>query len=1209
MTSQPHRFNHLRLEDLARHGVCGQAGCRSCDAVGAPGARQLIESRAARRQERKARARALRRLVHGPAHTPEQVWAHDGCGELDCPLCRARTDTGVMAELEAWARKRRWREDSCGGGCGSDGSCACSSAGSGSSCGCTTPGTMKPGAGVLAAGRAPEAPGRVNRSRSVDTVPSAATAFRNTLMPERVRSAPDGPLSSTRGRFGDAPWSSAAPDPFETGCSLCPHPEEADGERESLVQEAGTCSSCNPGLRDTFTDTLYVSPSGSGSGTSPSSPMSFEAARQILGSGEPLGGLTVLFDVSEPFEVGDPTDSADLGGHVIDPLGPCWEPWTLPDGRPRAFLVIRSSGLPGNPLRLGSYSPSSTAPAMAPAPPADDPLGDDIEPTRWPTGPERAVFDGGMWCYDAPPTDSDDNVLSEIPDYATHTVHAGIQLENACHIEIVDLEITGFRSGIRAYGHCWDVVCSDLHLRKNTHNGIQTRACPTLWEDDDSCTDGSEGPDFTIEDADGQTLPQTAPAWLLEAQGYCSDWEITHCNFEDNGWGGNSAFAQLNPAEYSTNFHIHDNLFCMTAFGCAWEHFPPAPTIFLAADKLPSADLSTLAPECYDDVDDEGELTGCSCDEAAQAVQQMTDACCGASFDPETQTPCQDQEDDAGDAIEHCSCGTSEDCKEAAVAAKLARGFRLEPLAEGLCERPSGDGITFLRSSTGHVVENNTFIGMNQNCGSFPRAEVGCTDLSDGDGIDMKGVRLRTPNADSELTVIRHNLFLFCEGAGVQMINGTQGVEIYRNVFAGGGIGVKLDTGDNTHFYGEWTCEDTDGEETLDWYETGCVRIYRNLFYRQDRLDKQCSGQGTGGGAAVLIDATNPLGFVDAREGADDDGYVVDTVRPTRIRDVWVGNNTIDSNPGGGIVISRALDCLVDWDKQADLPRATADDCADTDEYKAALLRVTGVHVLNNLVTNNNTWGSSNTCMQAIIGSAHVQWVGQVGQFADGRTYDPASDEVRSFAEEIEVDANIWWKPEGDGRNSKAMRYSYLQPRWDELVNTFGQETFWEDVAGFDPDLGASSPDANLWHEYWDNITNGAPGYLQSVAPTWSWQDGGTLGYDFEPDWGVVEAAWDTLDSAWNPRSFRPTPGSLATVGVVASGIYDHGVWSEKCNLADKSAPSLVDVAEAPDLLCTRGEPSPYIGALNILEEVEEDTSYFTGPGGWAFGRRVELRR
>ena len=95
---------------------------------------------------------------------------------------------------------------------------------------------------------------------------------------------------------------------------------------------------------------------------------------------------------------------------------------------------------------------------------------------------------------------------------------------------------------------------------------------------------------------------------------------------------------------------------------------------------------------------------------------------------------------------------------------------------------------------------------------------------------------------------------------------------------------------------------------------------------------------------------------------------------------------------------------------------------------------------------------------------------------------------------------------------------------------------------------------------------------------------------ELEPDWGVVELVWDTLDSQWNPRAFRPHPSSLASTGVVRSGILDHGVWSGRCDPPRGMFPTpsfasaavggqTVDVSESVDMLCSVFG-SPYTGAL-----------------------------
>lgn len=1029
-------------------------------------------------------------------------------------------------------------------------------------------------------------------------------------MPSRVRAALDaaGGPSSISARF-------ALPvDADLLGCPLCGHPPGAASERETAAGQA--CPAC-PSATSTASIgyTLYVSAASSGgSGASPDTPMSIDQLRSIVQQERTYPGLTILFDASAPFEITTSVGTSPtgpFGGHVVDPVAesPCWSPWSGTATAPEAFLVVRCSGTEGRPLRIGSYLPGdldplpislvaaaagtfvgSSSPGGSSPPPAID--FDALIPA--PSG--RARIDGGRWCWDTAPEDASGHAL-ELPDYPTHSVINGILFENACWIEITDLELTGFTSGIRVHGHCWNLLFADLHLHNNARHGLVARACPELWGRNEPCVEERTAADgSTVEyaetDDDGETVLSTAPAWLEEARGYPSNIEITRCLFEDNGWGGTSAFAQLNPVEYCTNFHIHHNLFCMTAYGCAWEQFPPAPTLSLTDDEVPddTGDIEAFAP-CSADED-------CDCEEATRALQELKRACCGPLADPDATDACAFGAQGLGSASDFCACdpqNEASDCSRAALQLKLARGFRADPYAleDPRCLRRSGDGITFHRCSSGHLVEDNTFIGMNKNCGAFPRPGIGCTDTSDGDGIDMKGARKRTPNADSELTVIRHNLFLFNEGAGVQMIDGTQGVEIYRNVFAGNGRGIKLATGDNVEFFGEWTCEDSDtdpldgdAEVTLEWLETGCVRIYRNLFYANDRLDTRCSGQGTGAGPAILVDAEAALGFGKPKAAAGDDTeYYAGTLHATRVRDVWIVNNTIDSNPGGGITITRPIDCVVDHERMAYLPVASGADCQDPDEWLPALVRVTGVHVLNNLVTDNNTWSNTSTCLQAVMGNGQTQWVGQAADPAGIRTHEdwhPEDDEKRIFEEDFEVDGNIWVQPD-PANDPQVIRYSFDQPRWDELVSTHGHEGWWDGQQWLwgGETISASGKDFKYFYERWLQV-----GYRGITSGSWDWLEDSGLGYAFEEDWGPVELAWDTLPPEWNPEAFRPSTASIAAIGAAESGIADHGVWSGRCSPppAFDDGSGLVDVAFSTDLLCTASASpaaGPHIGALS----------------------------
>ena len=104
-----------------------------------------------------------------------------------------------------------------------------------------------------------------------------------------------------------------------------------------------------------------------------------------------------------------------------------------------------------------------------------------------------------------------------------------------------------------------------------------------------------------------------------------------------------------------------------------------------------------------------------------------------------------------------------------------------------------------------------------------------------------------------------------------------------------------------------------------------------------------------------------------------------------------------------------------------------------------------------------------------------------------------------------------------------------------------------------------------------------------SSSAVWSWEVSSRFGYAFTGDWGPVESSWDSLPSSWNPAGFRPDPGSIAALGAEKAGIFDHGVWSGRCEPPENegTAGDLVDVSLSADLLCTAASVSiPHVGAL-----------------------------
>lgn len=968
----------------------------------------------------------------------------------------------------------------------------------------------------------------------------AAVPFHSTLMPDEVRARLRVGVSADPPRQ----WDEGASGGF--GCSLCAAPEELS-EREEAVTEAVRCPACAEptvleGLELGHRVWLNHAEAPSPGDGSRWSPWSLAQAREVLGRRRVYPGATFLF-------CADSTHAVSTGHDVSATLaGPCWELELGGAGSPRAWLVVWCSGTSADPVRIGSYT---MVPPLTPD--AGDPM---------------AHITGG-WACGGP---SDPHGPGEI--LPTHGVSQGIVLENACHIELEGLELEGFNIAVRLLGHCWHVTLSLLHLHHNARVGLHARACPELYREwDEACISGQD-----------ELAGTGKPAWLVEARGYPCWVEVSRCLFEDNGWGGDSASTNFAIQTYCTNFHVHDCLFFHSAAGrCEWEAFPPAPALKLQAGwQAHIKAYDTLVAEV-------GTVSDCAdCD---TWLGEMRAACCGnmtdelgsvdlSTVDPDTHTRCSNVTTDA----RACSCDPGDDpastesvaCVEAAVRYKICQGYLPDPLGAGECTTRSGDGITFEGSSSGHVIEHCTFVGLRKNCGAWSRTDQGgmtwvCTDTSDGDGVDVKGLRVRTPNCQEELTVIRHNLFLFNEGPGVQIIDGSQGLEVYRNVFAGNGQGVRLLTGDNTHFRDEWRCA-TRGDvtnpvtlETQHWLETGCVRIYRNLFVENGRTDGACSGGHMGEGATIVVDAGNLLSY-HGESG---------TEAATRVRDIWIVHNTFDSNPAAAVNVNRVFDCNSDpglhpW--AAHVPGS-----APCDEPTGEPIRVTGVHVLNNVFSENNTQGNS-PCQQANFGSSAVQWV---GTYLIKNHVSEEADELRPFAEVFEVDHNLHFGPEGwddpsEDRSWRVIRYTWAQQDITEFVVRSEKEAEWHEYA---------------WHDFHVDVKGGedafaswkSTNYVMDAFWDWNWLST-TYGYDFQADWGLVEPKWAALPGRWHPFRFHLDPGSIpATTGRRRTGLLDHGVYSQRIGGPVPTSAFLVDVADGPDLFYeTWG--LPYIGALRPLE-------------------------
>lgn len=187
------------------------------------------------------------------------------------------------------------------------------------------------------------------------------------------------------------------------------------------------------------------------------------------------------------------------------------------------------------------------------------------------------------------------------------------------------------------------------------------------------------------------------------------------------------------------------------------------------------------------------------------------------------------------------------------------------------------DGVLLDGASSGHIIEGNRIYGHISNL----------DDGSDGDGIDLKGVRQRDPD-DGELTLIRDNEIFDNQNDGIILHNFCEGVHIFRNRIWRNGKGIQLTPG---------SLESTDDIETISnpYHSSGTsargstvqaavqgdISIYRNIIGRS--LE-----------SGIVLDLKK------GETGSTDYEVIL-------FRRVLIVNNTIDYNANHGISVARAL--------------------------------------------------------------------------------------------------------------------------------------------------------------------------------------------------------------------------------------------------------------------------------------------------------------
>ena len=400
----------------------------------------------------------------------------------------------------------------------------------------------------------------------------------------------------------------------------------------------------------------------------------------------------------------------------------------------------------------------------------------------------------------------------------------------------------------------------------------------------------------------------------------------------------------------------------------------------------------------------------------------------------------------------------------------------------------------------------------------------------------------------AEFTLISRNLFLFCEGAGVLIHQGSQGIQVARNIIEGCGSGISVNTHNTIHFYHDWEFEE-DGEQ---WYEVACIRIYRNLIYRCDRVDKNnCDQQGDSGrGIYLKVDGVIPSFSLSAGSDESEDTEETEETevplysRSPRLRDVWIVNNTIMGNPLAGIEVvrdaapagyqARVKDirimnnvvCYNGYSKRGTTQIVLT--CNEGDEPikdhwpKFTLPELQSITIERNWCVDTTAWDTD------LNGAATPDRKTQRGYSLDGLILSAASM-----------------------KNGESYQY---QTSWDAQTGKLDLE--WETTW--------TPPSSSTLSERLPDPRLRGPGI------DWDWF---AIWTDLDAEWPTLPTAWNQLPGEWDSQAYEPDPftswlvdKALSTTGLLDLDAMEQGYGQ-------------MDVGQGPDLFFRSGS-NHEIGAL-----------------------------
>ena len=906
--------------------------------------------------------------------------------------------------------------------------------------------------------------------------------------------------------------------------------EVTQGDLDQLSADVGVILADLSVLGDVLANTtrLVTATGKDGTGT-PLSPWNFEQAVRVLAQPVQAPGLKVYFRVDDVFDLATHGRN-DNEYWYQDKL--CSRYATKP-----GMLLIRISGSEEAGVVISSYAEQEGLAVVG-------------------TGLARFVG-----CAPCPTREEGEATYPCADTDANHTA-TGIVIDNVEYLELSWIEVTRFQNGVVGHGHCRDLRLNHLDVHHNLSAGLRFEAASAL----SSLKGGDCLPVCSVGFGGKSRGPSSWPcAVLTEDRGYPDRIEITECLLHDNGQGKGSAGTQLFLVYYCTGFHIHRNLFYCSPVGIHWQE-KSRQNFGTMVDGVPGAITS---------------IVNCESTTSASKHNLQDEGACKANLD-------------AAAAAAFASVGGDFWLKRWAQV--------INSTEEGGCHRSGGDGITLERSSSGHIIDHNIFIGLQADCSMWQRPggdkesygywnqytgrwigpEESCKDAStcrsntsDGDGIDFKGLRPRTPTS-GELTVVHENLFLFCEGPAILSHYGTLGLDIARNIFAGNACGINIVDAGSYAFFNEWTSS-SDFEVNKDAYEyleTGCFRIYRNLFLMNNRVDDNCDQVGSGFGIRMKVSGRSEFRFNDETEDVTVDGvtttvsindacnYDADAERmnlPTRIREVWIVNNTFHGHGEHAI-----------WVMRPEFDPNEADPYTGDDPQRPYLLQ--DFHIYNNIMSDSfSGWDPTNedpTYVEQMAAETNSTFAHLAFIVVGDNDLDTLAN-VFDYYEEptLFVDYNLY-NPTFYCKNDQTVDSAGLPGhecalRWESNDNQWAVGRFMDD------------PPAMEQHWTSGGDPTAAPAFIGS-STKWDWQADA-----WDTDWaedGVTSALWRgsleggsdisifglhgkwvALPASWSPWAYVPSLTSPALEQAKTdTGLYDYG-WFLRSG-------AVVDVGQGPDL-------------------------------------------